>query len=64
MNGCAECLLGFDHCHGTLLVHVDGRVECTEAECADIDHVRHELVLDCAGTLPGCCARLPLALAV
>jgi hypothetical protein len=53
---CAACVCGLDHCHGSLVAHVDGDVECTEPDCPDTDDIRHDMVIDCAGTLPGCCA--------
>lgn len=67
MNGemntaCPACANGLDHCHGTLVVHVDGELECTERDCLDTDHIRHDMVIDCAGTLPGCCAPVGRAL--
>jgi hypothetical protein len=46
-------LSGLDHCHGTLVVHENGDVACTET-CADLDPARHRLDLDCAGVDGGC----------
>jgi hypothetical protein len=54
-EACAVCTGGLDHCHGTLVVHVDGDLECTDPGCVDPDRVRHDMVVDCLGTLPGCC---------
>lgn len=45
---CAFCTSGIDHCHGTLVVHPDGGfAECTHESCADLDRVRHALIIDC-----------------
>jgi hypothetical protein len=52
---CVECRRGLDHCHGALVVHGDGGLECTAADCADVDPARHRMVMDCWATLPGCC---------
>jgi hypothetical protein len=67
MNGalrdeCRTCAGGLDHCHGTLVVHVDGALECTEPYCEDTDQVRHGLVIDCGSTVFGCCQARPVAL--
>ncbi len=43
---CQSCESGFDHCHGTLVEHVAGFVECTD-DCVDVDVVRHALVITC-----------------
>jgi hypothetical protein len=50
---CRSCLSGLDHCHGTLVVHEIGDVDCTET-CADLDPVRHRLQLNCADIDGGC----------
>jgi hypothetical protein len=59
------CERDLDHCHGTLVVHPDGYVECTEPDCSDVDRARHTLAVDCAAVLFGCGCRstpaLPLA---
>ncbi|WP_409179919.1 hypothetical protein F9C11_25745 [Amycolatopsis sp. VS8301801F10] len=53
---CAFCTSGIDHCHGTLVVHPDrGFAECTDPSCADLDRVRHGLIIDCH-TLDAACA--------
>ena len=57
---CASCVTGVDHCHGTLVVHPDGGfAECTDARCADDDHLRHSLIVACSG-LDGECMCVPL----
>jgi hypothetical protein len=54
-TACAQCARDLDHCHGTLVVHIDGDVECTEPGCFDVDRVRHAFAVDCAGTLVDGC---------
>jgi hypothetical protein len=55
MMDCAACTSGIDHCHGTLVVHPDGGFsECTDAECADLNRVRHVLIIDCQTVQGGC----------
>lgn len=44
---CATCAENLDHCHGTLVLHVDGFEECTEPGCTDLIELRHTLVIDC-----------------
>jgi hypothetical protein len=29
---CTDCLEQLQHCHGTLVVHADGRVECLDGD--------------------------------
>lgn len=50
---CRDCSDDLDHCHDTLIVHVDGRVECGEAGCHAVV-VRHSLVIPCADLGRGC----------
>lgn len=47
---------GLDHCQGTLIVHVDGGflLECTDADCVDLDQLRHSLIVDCTALAGGC----------
>ena len=56
------CACDLDHCHGTLVVHVDAGVECTDPWCEDNDQARHGLVVDCVSTVFGCCELRPVAL--
>lgn len=51
---CVSCRTGLDHCHGTVLLHVDGGAECTEPDCADAVLARHALVVDCDSIEGGC----------
>jgi hypothetical protein len=46
-RACRPCDAGEDHCHGVLIVHEDGCLECTSAGCVELSLVRHELVLCC-----------------
>jgi hypothetical protein len=55
MSGCLDCAQDVDHCHGTLVVHRDRTVECTNPDCELGDLMRHVFVLDCAAVLGGCC---------
>jgi hypothetical protein len=34
-NRCAECVEGLAHCHATLVIHIDGEVECLDSDCAE-----------------------------
>lgn len=51
---CPECAGGIDHCHGALVRHDDGLVECTDGACADPDPRRHALWVDCTDALSEC----------
>ncbi len=42
---CFDCSAELDHCHGSLVVHVDMAVECTEPGCVDLHVARHTLAL-------------------
>lgn len=55
---CADCTAELEHCHGTLIVHDDGVVDCTEQDCSDRDPARHPLLLNCVDENPDCgCAQ-------
>ncbi len=41
------CATELDHCHGTLVVHDSGLVECELTGCTTLDQARHAVVLDC-----------------
>ncbi|WP_460721901.1 hypothetical protein [Nocardia heshunensis] len=58
-NGCALCESALDHCHGTLIVHAAGSVECTEPECFDTGRTRHLFVADCSDVAGGCDCATP-----
>jgi hypothetical protein len=55
MSSCSDCRFGVDHCHGTLIVHADRTIECTDADCELGDLLRHAFILDCTAMLGGCC---------
>ncbi len=61
---CAFCAGGLDHCHGTLVVHLDGGfAECSEDGCVDVGSTRHALTIDCSAVDGGCsCAQAPAGL--
>jgi hypothetical protein len=44
------------HCHGTLIVHRDRSLECTDPACELPELLRHDLIIDCMAVLGGCCA--------
>jgi hypothetical protein len=60
MSSCPGCGLEFDsiidHCHGTLVVHRDRTLECTDPACQLPELLRHDLIIDCMAVLGGCCA--------
>jgi hypothetical protein len=59
---CLTCTTGIDHCHGTLIVHLDGLAECTEGGCTGLDRDRHDLTVACAEVSGGCgCVEPPFA---
>jgi hypothetical protein len=55
MSRCPDCGTELDHCHGTLIAHSDGTLDCTDAACLVADPMRHTLIIDCAAVLGGCC---------
>ena len=55
MSSCSDCGLEVDHCHGTLVVHDDRTLDCTDAACELPDLLRHPLIVDCVAVLGGCC---------
>jgi hypothetical protein len=44
---CPECEHAAEHCHGTLVRHADGTVECTDTACYVRESDRHDLVVAC-----------------
>ncbi|MBB5913482.1 hypothetical protein BJY24_002349 [Nocardia transvalensis] len=54
IRACTSCDSALDHCHGTLIVHTDRSVECTDAGCHDTDHSRHTFIVDCFDVAGGC----------
>ena len=55
MSSCLDCDTGVDHCHGTLVVHSDRDLECTNPACDLPDLLGHPFVIDCAAVQGGCC---------
>ena len=64
MSSCADCDGGvgpyidspyLEHCHGTLIVHSDRSLECTDHACQLPELLRHDLIIDCMAVLGGCC---------
>jgi hypothetical protein len=45
---------GMDECHGLLVTHEDGRVECLDVDCVELDAARHDWRAGCAD-VPGLC---------
>ncbi len=62
IDQCADCAAELDHCHGALIVHREGVVECTEDGCFVLEIVRHDMVLDCASLAGDCDCREASAL--
>ncbi|WP_034271815.1 hypothetical protein [Haloechinothrix halophila] len=44
---CTGCVEELDHCHGALIEHHDGDVECTEPGCTALDPARHDISQRC-----------------
>jgi len=44
---CRDCRDGWEHCHGTLIVHGHLRAECTDDECPAPVRLMHQFVVDC-----------------
>jgi hypothetical protein len=43
---CGECDVEHEHCHGTVILHIGQRPECTEADCATPESL-HGYTIDC-----------------
>jgi hypothetical protein len=43
-----------DECHGLLVTHEDGRVECLDDDCTQLDGPRHQWRATCT-EVPGLC---------
>jgi hypothetical protein len=56
MSSCPDCGLDVDHCHGTLILHTDRTVDCTDAACQLPELLRHDFIIDCIDVVGGCCA--------
>lgn len=47
MSGiCRDCEAEHEHCHGTVIVHIGLRPECTEPDCRSPE-VAHTFTIDC-----------------
>lgn len=46
MTDCRYCAGDVAHCHGTVIVHVTARPECTEPDC-ETPEVAHAFTVDC-----------------
>ncbi len=55
MSSCPDCTQ-LDHCHGTLIQHADGTLECTDPDCRWERGV-HDLVVGCRDETMDCCAQ-------
>jgi hypothetical protein len=55
MTSCPDCGLNVDHCHGTLVMHDDRTVDCTDAACDLPDLLSHAFIVDCIAVRGGCC---------
>ena len=52
--GPACCTTGLEHCHGTLVLHADGTVECEDEARCGADELQHELWVACDELGCGC----------
>jgi hypothetical protein len=59
---CRYCRDGWEHCHGTVIIHVQRRAECTEADCDGPEFIAHALRIDCDAV--GCTCGQSIAVAV
>ena len=50
----ACCAEGLAHCHGTLVLHADGTVECDDDATCGGDELLHEVWLTCDELRCGC----------
>lgn len=50
---CLECGRDWDHCHGALVVHLDGSFECSELVCVAAESA-HSYSLSCVELVGGC----------
>ena len=50
-------VLDLERCEGLLIVHSDGRRECSEHEACPADLALHAAAVDCLDVVEGCCAR-------
>jgi hypothetical protein len=53
-TGCDDCRAGLAHCHGTLVVHADGTLECDGVEVCGAEEALHEWWVPCTELVCGC----------
>jgi hypothetical protein len=58
---CAACRDDLAHCHGTLVRHADGTVECTDDGCPGTDAGLHDLRVVCEISDHGCSCLVAMA---
>ena len=59
---CRYCRDGLEHCHGTVIIHLLHRTECTQDECDGPELIPHTFRVDCEAV--GCRCAEPAALAM
>ena len=55
---CRECADGLAHCHGTVILHIGQRAECTD-DCG-APEVEHTYTIDCVAIGCGCARDQPI----
>ncbi|MEN4473253.1 hypothetical protein [Mycolicibacterium cosmeticum] len=55
---CRECADGLAHCHGTVILHIGQRAECTD-DCG-APEVEHTYTIDCVAIGCGCAQDQPI----
>ncbi|KRD05007.1 hypothetical protein ASE48_20505 [Mycobacterium sp. Root265] len=60
---CRECGVEHEHCHGTVILHIGLRPECTEADCVTPEAL-HGYTIDCYAVGCGCALDQPMGPAV
>ncbi len=53
-RGCEHCAAALAHCHGTLVLHADGSVDCDEASTCELEAGWHEWWVTCTELEPAC----------
>lgn len=52
-TACPDCTDDTDHCHDTLIVHVDQTIECSGGDCVAVTFT-HVHVVPCTELSPPC----------
>lgn len=61
-GACSSCHADLDHCHGVLVLHVDGTTECRgDRPCDDTSLIRHDWRGACGDVAEGCGCSLATA---